>query len=241
LLFVCALSAGCFGGPISDFPQAEGAKPVGGESTDHGTRDPDYLGPDAPPPPLDTSNGHGPLADAGVGLGGGEPVLGGDGDGDGVDPNGEEHESPRSDQCGLFAADGSCQGALCGVAPDELVGMVTPGGACVTDLGELALVCDETLSRAVGKCTQGAVLSGELEGVQECAASDPALDAASDDCVACYVQDNRCMLESCLLDCVLSAAEQACALCRQTHCAEAFASCSGLPAIPPPMVPEAEP
>jgi hypothetical protein len=130
-------------------------------------------------------------------------------------------------RCVPDAGTDMCQGALCSVSRADLEASATPGGACATDSVELTLVCEGAIARAVASCQEKSFASGNLGGVDACAKADPAVAQASPDCVDCYLEDNRCTLSHCLLEC-LAGSESECASCRSQHCSSAFSACSGL-------------
>lgn len=232
---MCSVLCGCIGGPISDLPNSRGGeKPSGDNVTNPGQGDNGNAGGgmsgEWPPSPGGGANNPGRPGD--------DPSAG-DGDSDWNDADagaGNPGPGPTAPECEYVPPDGSeaCGGAYCGLSAAELESQVMPGGACVTDQAELALVCNSTLPVTVSRCFQDALGAGvfSLAEVETCATGAPELAAASTDCVRCYLEETRCALTHCLLYCLFENGEADCKSCRETHCGEAFRACSGLPVGP---------
>jgi hypothetical protein len=218
---ICLLSGGCFGGPISDFPKNSSGNESGGAATPDDNGDGTQVDPGMDEEPAPPS-----FPDAG------SPVFG-DGDGDGTAAPGMlldgGTEDAASESCGANDA-GMCQGSFCGTSRLDLGTQSAPGGACATDTAELDLVCSGEIPRVVTACSETAFAAADLNSTDGCAKADPGLTAASADCIDCYLEESRCTLEHCLLECLLGGGLESCAMCRASQCGTAFTTCSGLPA-----------
>ncbi len=221
--------AGCAGGPISDFPDKA---PGGGGGA---------------PGPIKANAGDGdgdslPPRDDGDSTGG--PEFPSDGEFD----NGGDAGLPsfpdrpcgaagHADSDGGLPATlgeggdgGVCVGDQCPITRRQLSALATEG-AC-TSAAEIDLVCDGELERAIGLCNESSLQDSAGFGlVQNCVLTDPAVSSASEACVDCYLDANRCALLNCLSECLVPASAEACDACRQNQCGAALSACTGLPAL----------
>jgi len=202
--------AACTGGPISDFPnKAAGDGDGEGSSVD------------------DRGGEAGVGASEGDGDGDGLPGEDGDSSSDGGAPPDADVPMCSSGSDGRPA--GFCYGLYCATTLDELTDDAAPSAACGAT-AELELACDGQISRVIAKCAEQSALSPALESaIAECANDDATLTAASDTCLACYVDETLCVLQNCLAPCISGKPER-CESCRSEKCSAAFETCSGLPA-----------
>lgn len=210
-----AVLSACTGGPISDFPNK-----ATGDGQGSGSDTADDRGEDA---------GVGP----GEGNGDGDGVIPGlDDPADNPDaglPDARDAGAPMCRSGSDGRPQGFCYGVYCAITLDELTAGSASSGAC-SATADLELACDGQIGRVVAKCAEENALSPTLEtAIAECVNDDAKLAAASDPCLACYVDETLCVLQNCLAPCISGKPER-CESCRAAKCSAAFETCSGLPA-----------